>query len=61
VLYGVEISITTYGFGNVVYDSQTVPVGDVRPGEIRAFSVRFANFREIESIDHYDYSVSYQR
>lgn len=61
MLYGVEVTITIYGFGNIVYDTQTVPLGDVRPGEIRAISVRFANFRELESIDRYDYTVSFRR
>jgi hypothetical protein len=61
MLYGVEITITIYGFGGIVYDTHTVPMGNVRPGEIRAFSVRFSNFRELESIDRYDYTVSFRR
>lgn len=61
VLYDVEITINIYGFGGTVYDTQTVPIGTVRPGEIRALSVRFSNFREIESIDRYDYTVAFRR
>ncbi len=61
VLYGVEVTINIYGFGGTIYDTQTVRLGDVRPGEIRALSVRFSNFRELESIDRYDSSVSYRR
>lgn len=61
VLYGVDINITIYGFGNVVYDTRTYPLGDMYPGETRAFSVRFGNFRELISIDRYDYTVSFRR
>ncbi len=61
VLYGVDITITIYGFGNVVYDTRTYPLGNMYPGETRAFSVRFGNFRELTSIDRYDYTVSFRR
>lgn len=61
VLYGVEITITIYGFGNVVYDTRTFPLGNMYPGETRAFSVRFSNFRELNSIDRYDYTISFRR
>jgi tetratricopeptide (TPR) repeat protein len=61
VLYEVEVTITIYGFGGDVYDTQTIPLGVVRPGEIRALSARFSNFRDIDSIDRYDYTVSFRR
>ena len=61
VLRGVEIDITVYGFGNRIYDTRSQRIGDMRPGETRAFSVRFANFRELNSIDRYDYSVRFVR
>ncbi len=60
-LSGVEIDITIYGFGAQVYDTKRFRIGDMYPGETRAFSVRFSNFRELNSIDRYDYSVRFRR
>ncbi len=60
-LSGVEIDITLYGFGAQVYDTKQFRIGDMYPGETRAFSVRFSNFRELNSIDRYDYSVRFRR
>lgn len=61
LIYGVEVTLTIYGFGGDVYDTQTVPIGTMRRAETRAFSVRFSNFRDLESIDRYDYTVSFRR
>ncbi|MDK1021474.1 MAG: hypothetical protein QGD90_07545, partial [Candidatus Hydrogenedentes bacterium] len=61
VLYGVQVLITIYGFGYRVYDTGAYRIGEMYPGEMRAFTVRFANFRELNSIERYDYSVRFQR
>lgn len=61
VIYGVNVNVTLFGFGSQIYDTDTAQLGDMNPGETRAFSMRFANFREINSIDRYEYSVSFRR
>ena len=43
------------------YDTTTVSVGRLNPGEIRAFSVRFSNFDNIENINRYECVASFQR
>jgi len=61
VLYGIEVIVTIYGFGNIVYDTTTVGIRRLNPGEIRAFSVRFSNFENIENISRYECRASFQR
>lgn len=61
VLYGVEVHVTIYGFGEVIYDSRTVRFGTLNPGESRAFSVRLGNFDNIENIHRYECVGSFQR
>jgi tetratricopeptide (TPR) repeat protein len=61
VLYGVEVIVTIYGFGNVVYDTTTVTIPRLNPKEIRAFSVRFSNFENIENIYRYECMANFQR
>ncbi len=61
VLYGVEVIVTIYGFGSIVYDTSTVAIPRLNPGEIRAFSVRFTNFDNIENVNRYDCVATFQR
>lgn len=61
VLYGVEVIVTIYGFGNVVYDTTTVTIPRLNPKEIRAFSVRFSNFENIENVYRYECVANFQR
>jgi len=61
VLSGVEIDITVYGFGAQIYDTKRFKIGEMYPAESRAFSVRFSNFRDLNSIDRYDYSIRFRR
>lgn len=61
VLYGVQVVTTIYGFGNMVYDTNTVNFARLSPGEIRAFSVRFSNFVNIDDIHRYDCTVMFER
>ena len=61
VLYGVQVIVTIYGFGNMVYDTNTVNIGRLNPGEIRAFSVRLSNFQNIDDIHRYECIGSFER
>jgi tetratricopeptide (TPR) repeat protein len=61
VLYGVQVIVTIYGFGNMVYDTNTVTIGRLNPGEIRAFSVRFSNFQNIDDIHRYECAGTFER
>jgi hypothetical protein len=61
VLYGVQVLVTIYGFGNVVYDTNTVTLGRLNPGEMRAFSVRFFNFPSIHRIHRYEAVGTFER
>jgi tetratricopeptide (TPR) repeat protein len=61
VLYGVQLVVTIYGFGNVVYDTQTVSIGRLNRGEVRAFSVRFSNFDNIENVQRYDCVATFEQ
>lgn len=61
VLYGVQVDVTIYAFGNTVLDTTTVNIGSINPGEIRAFSVRFSNFDNIENVNRYECVATFQR
>ena len=61
VLYGVQVVITLYGFGNAVFDTNTVSIGRMNPNEVRAFSVRFSNFDNIENVNRYECVATFQR
>ncbi len=60
-LQDVRVTITIFNFGGQVYDVQTVQLGSLRPGETRAFSVRFSNFDNIENVRRYECVGTYQR
>ncbi len=61
VLRDVRITTTIFRFGGRVYDVRTVQLGTLRPGETRAFSVRFSNFDDIANVDRYECVGTYQR
>lgn len=61
VLYGVEVIVTLYGFGNTVYDTTMFSIGRLAPKEIRAFSVRFSNFDNIENVFKHECVPTFQR
>jgi hypothetical protein len=61
VLYGVQVFVTIYGFGNVVFDTSTINIGRLNPGETRAFSVRFSNFDNIENVRRHEAVGTFQR
>lgn len=60
VLNNVQISVTIYGFTGMIYDTQTINLGQMRPGQARAFSARFSNFDDIENVHHYECVGSYE-
>lgn len=61
VLYGVQVNVTIYGLGGIVYDTNMVSIGRMSPGEIRAFSVRFSNFDSIDNVNHFECVATFQR
>ncbi len=61
ILYGVQVIVTLYGFGNVVYDTNTVNIGRMNPDEVRAFTVRFSNFPNIDDINRHEVVPVFQR
>ncbi|MBI2434005.1 MAG: hypothetical protein HYV26_14165 [Candidatus Hydrogenedentes bacterium] len=61
VLLDAEVVVTIYGFGTLVYDTQTIRIGQLRPGEKRAFSAKFSNFDDIENVNRYECVGTYRR
>ena len=53
-LEDVRIITTIYGFGHMVYDTKTVNLGTLRPGEVRAFSVQFSQFDNIHNVARHE-------
>lgn len=60
-LLDTSVIITIYGLAGQVYDTQTVQLGRLKPGEVRAFSVRFSNFDNIENVHRHECTVSYSQ
>lgn len=60
-LRDVAVIVTVYGFAGRVYDSQRYTIGRLNPGETRAFSLRFTNFDNIESVHRYECVGTYLR
>lgn len=60
-LFGVQVTVTIYGFGNLVYETQTLNIGTLQPGQARPFSVRFSEFDVIDNITRYDCIGTYSR
>ncbi len=59
-LNGVQVHVTLYGFGGMVFDATTENIGRLNPGQRRAFSVRFSNFENIENITRFECEGTYQ-
>jgi tetratricopeptide (TPR) repeat protein len=57
----VSVIVTIYGFPNLVYESRTLPIGTLRPGERRAFSTQFTNFDDIENVSRFECTGTYTR
>jgi tetratricopeptide (TPR) repeat protein len=61
VLRDVRIMTTIFSLGGRVFDVRTSQLGTLRPGETRAFSVRFSNFDSIDNVRRYECVGTYQR
>lgn len=59
--HGVEVFATVYGFGNVVWDTESENIGRLYPGESRAFSFRFGNLRNIDDVNRHEIGVTFLR
>lgn len=60
-LNDVRIIVTIYGLGQMVFDTKTVSLGAMRPGEVRAFSVQFSVFDNIYNISRHECVGTFQR
>ncbi len=60
-LRNVEVHATLYGFGNAVYDTRTQRIGTLKPGQIRAFSLRLANFDDLNRIERHECVGTFER
>jgi tetratricopeptide (TPR) repeat protein len=60
-LQDVRVIVTIYGFGHMVYDTQTVNLGGLRPGEARAFSVQFSRFDDIHNVTRHECVGTFRR
>jgi tetratricopeptide (TPR) repeat protein len=60
-LFDTGLNVTIFGLAGQVYDTLTVQFGQLRPGEVRAFSVRFNNFDNIANVHRYECTVFYSQ
>lgn len=60
-LEDVRITVTIYGFGQMVYDTQTISLGSLRPREVRAFSAQFSRFDDIHNVQRHECVGSFRR
>jgi len=60
-LQDVRVMVTIYGLGQLVYDTQTVALGALQPGEVRAFSVQFTRFDDINNIVRHECRGTFRR
>jgi hypothetical protein len=56
-----RITVTIYGMGQMVYDTQTASLGTLQPGETRAFSVQFSKFDNIFNVTHHECVGTFRR
>jgi len=55
-----EVLVTIYGFGSRIFDTQSFPLGTMRPGDHRAFSVRFENFDNVDNVQRFECQTRYR-
>ena len=60
-LEDVRVIVTIYGLGQLVYDTQTVALGALQPREVRAFSVQFSRFDDINNIVRHECRGTFRR
>lgn len=57
----VAVDVNIQGFGNKIYDTQTVQLGTMQPGQHRTFAVRFGNFDNINNVQRFDCQLRYEQ
>lgn len=57
----VYVTITIYGLGQMVYETQRVYLGTLPPGEKRPFSAQFSRFDTLENIVRYECEGTFTR
>jgi len=57
----VAVDVSIQGFGNNVYDTQTVQLGTIQPGQHRTFAVRFNNFDNINNVQRFDCQLRFEQ
>ncbi len=57
----VAVDVSIYGFGNKVYDTQTVQLGSMPPGQHRTFAVRFDKFDNVNNVQRYETQLRYDQ
>jgi len=60
-LFNVEVEITIYGFASRIYDTKTIRIGQLEPGQKRPFVAKFSNFDTIENVDRYECTGYFSR
>ncbi|MBL7648248.1 MAG: hypothetical protein JNK74_18875 [Candidatus Hydrogenedentes bacterium] len=61
LLLDASVTVTIFGIAGQVYDTQTVQLGRLKPGEVRAFSVRFSHFDNIANVHRHECTVAYSQ
>lgn len=61
LLLDASVTVTIFGLAGQVYDTQTVQLGRMKPGEVRAFSVRFSHFDNIANVHRHECTVTYSQ
>lgn len=56
-----RITVTIYGMGQMVFDTQTVSLGTLQPGETRAFSMQFSKFDNIFNVTRHECVGTFRR
>lgn len=56
----VNVDVTIFGFGSRVFDTTSVSLGTLRPGQHRTFAVRFNNFDNVNNVQRYDCQLRYE-
>lgn len=60
-LDNVELIVTILGFGGRVFETKSVRVGRMAPGESRPFSVVFENFDSIDNVERFQVKGTFTR
>ncbi|MBI1319242.1 MAG: tetratricopeptide repeat protein [Candidatus Hydrogenedens sp.] len=59
VVQGAQVLVTIYGFGSKIFDTKSFALGTMRPGDHRAFSVRFDQFDNVDNIQRFECQTTF--